>query len=114
MAMRRRSQAMRALYPFLAVAALAGCAQPFEGRVASKLAEAGLSRPMADCMAKRWVERLSVIQLQKISSLSEDLSRERGEGRLTVARFIERVRAVDDPEVVEVVTSSTVACALRS
>jgi hypothetical protein len=93
---------------------LAACAQPFEGRVASRLAEAGLSRPMAECMAKRWVDRLSLLQLQKISSLSEDLRRERSERRLTVARFLERVREVDDPEILRVVTSSSVACAFRA
>jgi hypothetical protein len=105
---------MRHLPFLIPIAALAACAQPFEGRVATRLSEAGLSRPMADCMAKRWVDRLSLVQLQKISSLSEDLARERSQGRLTVGRFIERVRAVDDPEVVSVVTSSTAACALSS
>ena len=93
--------------------ALAACAQPFEGRVAGRLADAGLSRPMAECMAKRWVDRLNVLQLQKISDLSGDLQRERGRGRLTVGRFIERVRAVDDPEVFQVVSTSAAACALR-
>lgn len=87
------------------------CAQPFEGRVATRLAEAGLPRATAQCMAERWVDRLSVLQLQKISAASEDLSRERGQGRLTVGRFIERVRQIDDPEVVEVVTTSSLACA---
>jgi hypothetical protein len=92
--------------------ALAACAQPFEGRVATRLAEAGLSRPIADCMAKRWVDRLNLLQLQKISSLSEDLRRERSGGRLSVGRFIERVRAVNDPEVFQVVSTSAAACAL--
>jgi hypothetical protein len=67
---------------------------------------------MADCMAKRWVNRLNVAQLQKISGLSEDLKRERSQRRLTVGRFIERVREVNDPEVFEVVSSSTALCAL--
>ena len=92
--------------------AVAACAQPFEGRVASRLADAGLSRPMADCMAKRWVDRLNLLQLQKISSLSQDLQRERSGGKLTIGRFIERVRAVDDPEVFQVVSTSAAACAL--
>ena len=96
------------LLPF----AVAACSQPFEGRVAARLTEAGLSRGMADCMAKRWVDRLNLAQLQKISSLSEDLSRERGQGRLTVTGFVERVRAVNDPEVFSVVTGSAAACAL--
>ncbi len=94
------------------ILSLAACAQPFEGRVAARLSEAGLPRGTADCMAKRWVDRLSLIQLQKISSVSEDLSRERGQGRLTVSRFVDRVRAVDDPEVFAVVASSAAACAL--
>ena len=92
--------------------ALLGCAQPFEGRVASRLSDAGLSRPMADCMAKRWVDRLNVLQLRKISSLSDDLGRERSAGRLTVGRFVERVRAVGDPEIFQVVSTSAAACAL--
>jgi hypothetical protein len=92
--------------------ALAACAQPFEGRVASRLTEAGLSRPMAECMARRWVDRLSVAQLAKISGLSEELGRDRSQGRLTVGRFIDRVRGLEDPEIVEVVTTSSVACAL--
>ena len=90
---------------------LMSCAQPFEGRVASRLADAGLSRPMADCMAGRWVDRLSVFQLKKISSLAEDL-REEGRG-LTVRRFVERVRRVNDPEIFEVVSTSAVACTLK-
>ena len=96
----------------LLLLSLAGCAQPFEGGVASRLAEAGLSRPMADCMARRWVDRLNLVQLQKISALSEDLSRERRQGRLTVGRFVGRVRGLQDPEIMEVVTTSSLACAL--
>lgn len=91
---------------------LAACAQTFEGRVTTRLTEAGLPRPMAECMARRWVSRLNVLQLQKISDLSGDLQRERGQGKLTVGRFVERVRAVDDPEIFSVVTSSAAACAI--
>lgn len=105
---------MRAKFLLIAIASLSACAQAFESRVASRLTEAGLSRPMAECMAKRWVDRLSVAQLQKISALSEDLGRDRGAGRLTVARFIERVREVNDPEIFSVVSSSSVACALTA
>ncbi len=98
------------LVPLFCVALLGGCAQPFEGRVASQLSEAGLPRSMADCMAAIWVERLNVLQLRKIQRLSGDL---RAEGRnLTVAGFIGRVRALDDPEIVPVVTSSAARCAI--
>jgi hypothetical protein len=95
----------------LAVLALAACAQPFEGRVAARLAEAGLPRQMAECMAERWVSRLSLVQLDKLSDLAESF---RGEGgRLTLSRFLDRVVALDDPEIVGVVTTSSVVCALR-
>jgi hypothetical protein len=103
---------MRGKMLIIPVLALAACAQPFQGRVASRLADAGLSRPMADCMAKRWVDRLSLAQLQKISGVAEDLGRERAQGKLTLSRFIGRIRAVDDPEVFTVVSSSAAACAL--
>ena len=97
------------IFPMLVLSA---CAQPFEGRVASRLAEAGLSRPMADCMAKRWVERLNVLQLQRISTVADDLQKERSQGRLTVGRFVERIRAMNDPEVLQVVSTSAAACML--
>lgn len=90
--------------------ALAACAQPLERRVASRLAEAGLPRPLAECMAERWVSRLSVLQLQKMSDLAESL-RAQG-GRLTVTGFVDRVAGLEDPEIVRVVTGSSVACAL--
>ena len=92
--------------------ALAACAEPFEGEVAARLAEAGLSRPMADCMAGRWVDRLSVLQLRKISSLADDLKRDGG--TLTPVGFVSRIRELDDPEIVEVVTRSSLACELSA
>lgn len=102
---------MRAL-PLLASLALAGCSQAFEGRIAERLTEAGLSRPMSECMAERWVKRLSLLQLRKIQTLAGDLRDERGE--LTVGRLIGRVREMDDPEIVQVVTRSTLVCALTA
>ena len=99
------------LIPLLAASA---CSQPFEGRVATRLTEAGLSRPMAECMADRWVDRLDLVQLKKISNLADDLSRERGGGKLSIGAFLERVRAVNDREIFEVVSSSTAVCALTA
>jgi hypothetical protein len=104
---------MRTHLLLAAIAALAACAQPFEGRIASRLAEAGLSRPMAECMAKRWVKRLNVVQLRKISALAENLGKEHSQRQLTVGRLIERVREVNDPEILEVVSTSSIACALK-
>lgn len=102
---------MRFLLP-LTLLALAGCSQPFEGRIAERLTEAGLKRPMAECMAERWVKRLNLLQLRKIQTMAGGLRDERGE--LTAGRLIQRVRELDDPEIVEVVTRSTLVCALTA
>jgi hypothetical protein len=91
---------------------LSACAQPFEGRVAARLAEAGLPRATAGCMAERWVERLSLPQLQKISAAADELRNDRSRGSLTVGRFIGRIREINDPEIYQVVSSSSLACAL--
>ena len=48
--------------------ALAACATP-ETRVRIALMDAGLSKPVATCMADRMVDRLSLIQLNKLSGL---------------------------------------------
>lgn len=100
--------------PILLIALLpmSGCSQAFEGRIADRLDEAGLSRPMSECMAERWVKRLSLFQLRRIEKLAGEL---RGEaGNATVAGLIRRVREIDDPEIVEVVTRSTLVCALTA
>jgi hypothetical protein len=102
----------RLLLLLLTLLPLTACSQAFEGRIASRLDEAGLSRPMSECMAERWVKRLGVFQLRRIQRLAEDLESE-GEN-LTIAGLIGRVREMDDPEIVEVVTRSTVVCALTA
>src|SRR3982751_1694863 len=98
----------------LATLAVSACAQPLEGRIATRLQQAGLSPSMAQCMADRWVHRLSVLQLQKIQHLTNDITREYQGGRLTAIAFVERVRRVDDPEIFEVVSSSVAVCALKA
>ena len=46
--------------PILAAAfALAGCSTLYENRIESKLVDAGLSPPVATCLAERMVDRLS-------------------------------------------------------
>lgn len=96
----------------IALLPLAACSQPFEGRIVEQLTAAGLGEPIARCMAERWVKRLSPLQLREIASAAEDL---KSEGRkLNVGTLIARVRQIEDPEIVEVVSSSTVVCALTA
>jgi hypothetical protein len=90
---------------------LAGCATP-EQRVRSGLIDAGLSRPMATCMAERMVERLSLLQLRRIGRLGD--LREANMRELSVDQFLHRARALGDPEILAVMTTSAGLCAIRT
>jgi hypothetical protein len=94
------------------VVLLAACSPAFEGRIVDRLDEAGLSRQLSECMAERWVKRLSIFQLRRMQRLADDL--DQGAGGVDLARLLQRVRELDDPEIVEVVTRSTVMCALTA
>lgn len=102
--------AMLAVTAF-AAAALAGCATP-EQRVRSGLIEAGLSRPIATCMAQRMVERLSLLQLRRIGRLGD--LKDANLREMSVDEFLRRARAIRDPEIVAVMTTSAGICALRT
>lgn len=90
---------------------LAGCATP-EQRVRSGLVEAGLSAPMAACMAERMVDRLSLLQLRRIGRLGD--LREANVRELSVDQFLHRARAIGDPEILAVMTTSAGICAIRT
>jgi predicted Zn-dependent protease len=102
---------MRLMFAALPVLAIAGCATP-ETRVRTALMEAGISRPVASCMAQRMVDRLSLAQLQKLSRLS-GMSRTQI-GQLSVGELLRRARALGDPEIVSVVTTAGVGCAIAA
>ena len=80
-----------------------------EVRLEDEFVARGLPQPMAGCLAGRMAERLSVSQLRKL----ERLEAEEGEADipLGVVELLERIRRVDDPEVVEVAASSAAFCA---
>lgn len=95
----------------IAMAALSSCATP-ETRVRTALISAGLPKPVASCMADRMVDRLSLIQLNKLSGLKK--LRNQDGGKLTVDQFLKRTRSLQDPEILGVVTSSGLICAVKS
>jgi len=80
-----------------------------EDRLEDEFVARGLPQPMAECMAGRMAQRLSVTQLRKL----ENLRAEDGEGDvpLSIAELLERVRRVGDSEVLEVAASSAAVCA---
>jgi hypothetical protein len=89
---------------------LSACATP-EARLRTGLHDAGLSKAMSACMAERMVDRLSLVQLRRLSSLGT--LKEKRIGDLTFDQFLHRVRALKDPEILTVTTSSAALCALR-
>ena len=90
---------------------LAGCATPSpESRVRNALMDAGISPPMAGCMAERMVDRLSLVQLRQLGSLAKLPHRDIG--NMTIDEFLYRVRALEDPEILTVVSRAGLGCAI--
>ena len=92
-------------------ASLAACATP-EMRLRDGLYRAGLSKPVSACMAERMVDRLSLLQLRRISAL-QGLKGKRLTD-LPMDEFLHKVRALKDPEILGVTTSSAAVCAVES
>ena len=100
-----------AILPLIAASLmLAGCATP-EARLRTGLNNAGLSKAMSACMAERMVDRLSLVQLRRLSALGS--LKEKRLGDLSFDQFLHKVRALKDPEILAVSTSSAALCALR-
>ncbi|WP_430447050.1 hypothetical protein [Sphingorhabdus contaminans] len=91
--------------------ALSACATP-ETRVRTALMDAGLSKPIASCMADRMVDRLSLIQLNKLSGLKK--LRNKDVRKLSVDEFLKRTKSLQDPEILGVVSSSGLICAVKA
>ena len=102
---------MRLFCIALPLLALSACATP-ESRVRTALLDAGLSKPIATCMAERMVDRLSLAQLQRLSRLSGLGSTRIGD--LTVGEFLRKTRGLGDPEILAVVTTAGLGCAIAT
>lgn len=102
---------MKRAAALIAIVALSSCATP-ETRVRTALTDAGLSKPIATCMADRMVDRLSLLQLNRLSGLKK--LRGADVGKLSVADFLQRTRSLQDPEILSVVTSSGLICAVKA
>jgi hypothetical protein len=74
--------------------------------------DAGLSQPIAACMADRMVDHLSLIQLNKLNGLKK--LRGQDMRKVTVEEFLRRTRALQDPEILGVATSSGLICAVKA
>jgi hypothetical protein len=94
----------RALPLLAAAALLSACAVP-EARLRAGLVRAGLPQPLSACMAERMVDRLSLAQLTRIADLPAADDAE------SLDQFLHRVRALGDPEILGVTSSSAALCA---
>ncbi len=99
----------RAILPFAALLALAGCATP-ETRLRTGLIDAGLSQNQSACMADRMVDKLSLLQLRRIASL-KNFGRERVR-TMSLDRFFHNIRSLKDPEILAVTTRAALGCAI--
>ncbi len=95
-----------------ALLALGACSSLAKPSIETALLDAGLRAPMAACMAKRMTDRLTIAQLQKLERLKGAPGEKVSD--LSLSDMMARLRRIDDPEVVSVVTSSGAACALSS
>jgi hypothetical protein len=102
---------MRRAVGLAAIMALSACATP-ETRVRTALLDAGLSKPIATCMADRMVDRLSLFQLNKLSGLKK--LRNKDIQKLSIDEFLKRTKSLQDPEILSVVTSSGLICAIKA
>lgn len=97
----------------LSALALGACATASpETRVRTALIDAGVDRPVAACMAERMVDRLSISQLRKLGSLSK--IRDQDVRTMTVDQLLRRTRALGDPEILQVVTTAGIGCAIAA
>jgi hypothetical protein len=93
----------RTVIALSAATLLTGCDIP-RATVRSGLIGAGLPRPMASCMAHRMVKRLSLGQLRRLGDLPN------AHGNQDIDEFLHHVRALGDPEILGVTTSSAALC----
>lgn len=105
---------MRLAMTMAATAALAlmGCSKVVETGVADHLEQAGVPAGMAQCMAQMWTERLSAQQLVRLGQTAAEMSEARQQGEPLV-QILNRAQALDDPQIVEVVTQSAASCITR-
>jgi len=95
----------------LPLLALAACATP-QSQIRTALVDAGLSKPISTCMAKRMIDRLTLKQLLRLRSLS---SLKGADFRtVTIGEFLHKARALGDPKILEIVTSAGIGCSLTA
>ena len=103
---------MRRLIPLAMLALLAGCASMTpEQEVRHRLIAAGLKPPVAACMAEKLVRRLSPDELRRLGHAAQ-LAEGRRIDDMTVRELVDRISAIGEPHIVEVVARGGIGCAI--
>jgi hypothetical protein len=89
---------------------LSGCSTP-KTQIKNALIDAGLSEKMSGCMAERMYDKLSLLQLNKLRGLKK--LKETDGKKLSINEFMKRTKSLQDPEIMGVITSSSVICAFK-
>ena len=94
-----------------ALLALSACAvvSPRE-QVRARLLEAGVKPGMADCLSEKLARKLSIAQLKELGRVARLPGRDAG--HMSIDELVYRLRAIDDPQIVEVVTRAGIGCAI--
>lgn len=92
--------------------ALGGFERVTADRIESALVDRGVPQPVAACMVTRMSERLTISQLRELERLGE----REGEAGLpaSTVEFLERLRSVEDRELIEVVGTSAAICSFSA
>lgn len=88
---------------------LSGCATP-ENRIRTGLVRAGLSEPMAGCVARSLTDRLSNAQLSRIAQLAD--GRKLDPQRTTVSELVRHLGTLGDPDILRAATAATISCSI--
>lgn len=97
--------------PTLLLLLAAACATVSpEARVRKALVEAGLSPPVAGCMAERMADKLSITQLRRLQALSR--LPEKDIGAMPVDQLMHQIRALRDREIILVTSRAALGCAI--
>jgi hypothetical protein len=100
---------MRSALILFSTILVAGCASP-TSQLRAGLIDAGLSSKQSSCMAERMVDKLSLFQLKRLSSLSN--LKDESIRTVGVDRFLYNIRSLQDPEILSVTTRAALGCAI--
>jgi hypothetical protein len=88
---------------------LSACATP-QTRLERGLMSAGLSSKLSACMADRMIDKLSLLQLKRLSSLGNFQDEKLRD--MSLDRFLYNIRSLEDPEILSITTKAGLSCTI--